>query len=88
MREEQQATHDIARERLRAVLEMDRGHLTGKALDLFKRDIASVTSSYMEVREEDVEVEFERDAEGASVMIIRQPVGKLRRLPQFAEEES
>ncbi len=74
-------TNAIAKERLRAVLESDRGHLSGKSLELFKRDIATVMLSYMEIREEEMDVRFERQDDGMTLLRIEVPAVKVRKLP-------
>ncbi len=80
-------TNVIAKERLKAVLEVDRGHLGGRTLTLFKRDVATVMQSYMEIDEAALDVSFERGENGRSVMTMRLPVGKLRKRPLIASEE-
>lgn len=82
-----QPTNVVAKERLKAVLEVDRGHLSGKTLALFRRDIAEVMLSYMEIEEAAMDVSFERSEGGHSVMTVRLPVGKLRKMPLVASEE-
>ena len=86
-KDQHQPTNVVARERLKAVLEVDRGHLSGRTLTLFKRDVADVMQSYMEIEEAAMEVSFERSEGGRSIMIMRLPVGKLRKMPLIASEE-
>jgi cell division topological specificity factor len=74
-------TKEIARERLKAVLETDRGHLGGKTLELFKRDIATVMMSYMEIQENRIGVEFLRGNDGQTAMLINVPAVKMRKMP-------
>lgn len=77
---------EVARDRLKAVLENDRGHLSGKALELFMRDVATVMQSYMEIEEAAMQVRFDRSGEsGKSVMTIEVPAGKLRKMPAPVE---
>ena len=78
-------TNAIARERLKAVLESDRGHLSGKPLDLFKRDLATVMMSYMDIQEESMTVEFERNDSGLTVMRIEVPGVRMRKSPGEVE---
>ena len=73
-------THEIARERLRAVLETDRGHLTGKPLELFRKDLAAVLLSYMDVEEDKLSVRFERTEQGAANVYIEAADVRVRRL--------
>lgn len=79
----EQTPGEVARDRLKAVLESDRGHLNGKTLELFKRDIAAVMQSYLEIEEAGMQVHFERSAGGSgrSLMTIEVPAGKLRKMP-------
>lgn len=69
----------VAKERLRLVLVHDRANVSPQLLQLLKADMIKVISNYMEIDEEGLEVNLERD-EKSVALVASIPVKKMKRV--------
>ncbi len=69
---------DVARERLRLVLVQDRSSIAPSLWGALKEDLLAVIRRYLEVDEDAVEVELEREGE-AMALVANIPVRRIRR---------
>jgi len=69
----------VAKERLRLVLVHDRANVSPQLLQLLKADMIRVISNYMEIDEEGLEVNLERD-EKSVALVASIPVKKMKRV--------
>jgi len=62
------ASKDVAKERLRLVLMDDRASLTPKAREDLKNDLLAVISKYLDIDQEGVQVDFSRHDESMALV--------------------
>jgi len=72
------ASKNVAKERLRLVLVHDRANVSPQLLQDLKADLIKVISSYLEIDEEALEVNFE-NSENQVALIANIPVKNVRR---------
>lgn len=72
------SSKDIAKERLRLVLVHDRANVSPQLMDVLKDDMIRVISNYMEINEQEMEVNFTKT--NSSVMLVANiPVNRVKR---------
>lgn len=74
----QAASKEIAKERLKIVLVHDRVSVSPQLVERMKEDMIRVISEYMEIREEEIEIQLSR-TDGAVSLTANIPVGKMKR---------
>ncbi|MCL4521976.1 MAG: cell division topological specificity factor MinE [Firmicutes bacterium] len=62
------ASKDVAKERLRLVLMHDRGSLSPQALEDLKNDLLTVISKYLDIDQEGFQVDFSRHEESMALV--------------------
>ena len=62
------ASKDVAKERLRLVLVHDRASLSPQALDDLKNDLLKVISKYLDIDQEGFQVDFSRHDESMALV--------------------
>lgn len=77
-RESAAASRDVARERLRLVLVQDRASIAPSLWGALKEDLLAVIRRYLEVDEQAVEVDLEREGE-AMALVANIPVRRFKR---------
>ncbi|MCL5058691.1 MAG: cell division topological specificity factor MinE [Actinobacteria bacterium] len=75
---ESNASKNVAKERLRLVLVHDRSSVSPQILQDLKADLIKVISSYMEIDEEALEVNFE-NSENQVALIANIPIKNVKR---------
>ncbi len=73
-KEEIDPTKNIALNRLKTVLMQDRAGFSERAIQMLKEELISVVSKYMEINEENFEMEIDSTEEGGSALKLNIPV--------------
>ncbi len=74
----QASSKEIAKERLRLVLVHDRASVSPQLMELLKKDIIHVISNYMDINEQEMEVNFTKT--NTSVALVANiPVNRMKR---------
>jgi cell division topological specificity factor len=71
---------DIAKERLRLVLLHDRANVSPQYMGLLRDDMIKVVSNYMDINEQDMEVNLNRD-EQTVTLVANIPISAVKRPP-------
>lgn len=78
------ASKDIAKERLKLVLIHDRANVSPKFLEMIKGDIIKVISNYMEIEEKGFDIRLSRieqdDDSYASALVANIPIKKMKNI--------
>jgi len=70
----------IAKSRLQLVLVQDRLNIAAPVLEMLKTDILKVISTYIEIDENELDIQFTKNAsDGAPILIANIPVKELRK---------
>ncbi len=72
------ASKDVAKERLRLVLVHDRASLSPQALEELKNDLMNVISKYLEIDQDGFQVDFSRHEE-TMALVANIPVRSVKR---------
>lgn len=72
------ASKDVAKERLRLVLVHDRGNLSPQTLENLKNDLLKVISQYLDIDDQGFQVDFSRH-EDAMALVANIPVRGVKR---------
>ena len=76
---------DVAKERLRLVLLHDRASVAPQYLGLLKDDMVKVVSNYMEINEQDMQVNLNKEDQ-TMTLVANIPVAAVKRSPALAAE--
>lgn len=71
-------TSDIAKSRLQVVLMHDRADISPEMMENLRRDIISVIKNYVEIDENKIELDLEKE-EGSVALVANIPVKTVRR---------
>ncbi len=82
---ENASSKNIAKERLRLVLVHDRADLSPQLLEELKEDLIKVISNYMEIDEQNLEVNLD-SSQGTVALIANIPVVRVKRTAMRAEK--
>ena len=74
----QDASKEIAKERLKLVLVHDRASVSPQLVERMKEDMIRVISEYMEIREDEIEIQLSR-TDGSVSLTANIPVAKMKR---------
>lgn len=77
---------DIAKERLRLVLLHDRASVTPQYMDLLKDDMVKAVSNYLEINEQEMQVNLNRE-EQTVTLVANIPVSAVKRPPATRQTE-
>lgn len=77
-RRTQEASKEIAKERLKLVLVHDRAAVSPQLVERMKEDMIRVISDYMEICEDEIEIQLSR-TDGSVSLTANIPVGKMKR---------
>ena len=77
-RKTQEASKEIAKERLKLVLVHDRASVSPQLVERMKEDMIRVISDYMEICEDEIEIQLSR-TDGSVSLTANIPVGKMKR---------
>ena len=75
---------DIARERLKVVLIHDRSNCSPRVIEALKADIIRVISIYMEIDEDDVDIQiYQKDTDESNfpILLANIPIKAVRKVP-------
>lgn len=72
------ASKEIAKERLKLVLVHDRVSVSPQLIERMKEDMIRVISEYMEIRQDEIEIQLSR-SDGAVSLTANIPVTKMKR---------
>lgn len=72
------ASKEIAKERLKLVLVHDRVSVSPQLIERMKEDMIRVISEYMEIRQDEIEIQLSR-SDGSVSLIANIPVTKMKR---------
>lgn len=72
------ASKEIAKERLKLVLVHDRASVSPQLVERMKEDMIRVISEYMEIRQEEIEIQLSR-SDGSVSLTANIPVTKMKR---------
>ncbi|MDA8192980.1 MAG: cell division topological specificity factor MinE [Thermaerobacter sp.] len=72
------ASKEVAKDRLRLVLVQDRSSLSPQALEDLKNDLLKVISQYMEIDDQGFKVEFSRN-ENTTALVANIPIRNVKR---------
>lgn len=72
------ASKEIAKERLKLVLVHDRAAVSPQLVERMKEDMIRVISEYMEIRQEEIEIQLSR-SDGSVSLTANIPVTKMKR---------
>lgn len=72
------ASKEIAKERLKLVLVHDRASVSPQLIERMKEDMIRVISEYMEIRQEEIEIQLSR-SDGSVSLTANIPVTKMKR---------
>lgn len=76
--QEKASSKEIAKERLRLVLVHDRANVSPQLVEALKEDMIRVISNYMEINEEEMEVNFTKNKTSVA-LIANIPVNRMKR---------
>lgn len=77
-RKTRDASKEIAKERLKLVLVHDRASVSPQLVERMKEDMIRVISEYMEIRQEEIEIQLSR-SDGSVSLTANIPVTKMKR---------
>lgn len=72
------SSKEIAKERLRLVLVHDRANVSPQLMEVLKEDMIRVISNYMEINEQEMEVNFTK-TNSSVALVANIPVNRLKR---------
>lgn len=72
------ASKEIAKERLKLVLVHDRASVSPQLIERMKEDMIRVISEYMEIRQDEIEIQLSR-SDGSVSLTANIPVTKMKR---------
>jgi len=74
----QTSSKEIAKERLRLVLVHDRANVSPQLMEVLKEDMIRVISNYMEINEQEMEVNFTK-TNSSVALVANIPVNRMKR---------
>jgi len=81
---DESSSKDIAKERLKLVLIHDRANVSPKFLDIIKGDIVKVISNYVEIEEENIDIQLSRIPRGddnfSSALVANIPIRRVKKI--------
>ncbi len=79
-------TKDVAKDRLKLVLIHDRANCSTHVLEMLKNDILKVISNYMEIDDEELDIQItktdEQDNDGSPMLYANIPIKNMRKQPE------